>query len=106
MVLVCNNMQNRLGLKAYTIGQNLSRRMRQLRQSERPKSRGRPVFADRVIDKTFQRKFAIGGIIPIVIALPAAIKIEIGEIVETRFIADGLIEGAKAAAISSSAASP
>jgi hypothetical protein len=38
--MICNYMQCRLGLKAYTIGKKLSCRMCELRQSARPKTFG------------------------------------------------------------------
>lgn len=49
-------------------------------------------FADGVIDKSPERKSLVGGIVPVVVAAPVAVEVEIRDVIVSPLVAESLIE--------------
>ena len=44
------------------------------------------------VDVSLQREFSVGEVLPIIVALPVAVEVEVCNVIATRFVAECLIE--------------
>src|SRR6185295_8897387 len=49
-------------------------------------------FADCIVDVSEQRKTLVVGVLPVVIAAPITIKVEVGDVIATRFVSECLVK--------------